>query len=875
MRRTAHQPGVDSTRPGLHAQGSCKTNSGRFGGLGAASASHRRSRGVVRLRTSPWLLFLLPALLLGVLAPRTARADRAETERRLAREAVADGAREAIHDAIERGVAFLVAQQRPDGGFGPKSEADRGKDLLCAVALRHANLPTGRDALALSREALFPEGRRTPRAIRMGVWDAGLAAMFINADRGGRYQRHAVALFETLVKAQGKKGSWTRGTGLLRRRSSGRYDQRTENLASAEFACLGLHACGRYVRHPARRTWARHLESLVETATPDGSWPYEVIIPDNRPREDTPKSSPAGTCMGLANLLLAEHHLGDRHSVVRKHRVELEEIKARARQTLVRQARYILMGYRAGDTPLHSMYALQKVCVLLGIEDLGGLAWYREGAERLVRFQGDDGGWNPEVWQRGVLDPKRKGDIVNTAYALLFLLRSSEVYRPTTPSPVDLATLTRSGKPVYPEPPTPPRRQDDVTMSVAYQRLHQLEELLDKRAPQIGPLHQALEEVVDAYPRLAPDPATRTLFEPLAARWRSMADQLFLDAFGRVGKARGRQFNRYADVNRLAARALRLSPADHAPELQRTLAAKHLDGSLAATMDVVLLDTFDAWVPNAEDTNNATEVQRNVGMAADWAAKLGIAVINVLHMNKSSDGKLDFTGFLGSTKFRGVASNNFVMKRVSEDSDLDRRIELRHEGRHDLAFIHRLLGRLPDAVSREVRERYREVPPSRLCYEPVADEVESLDGESWVRIRYERRPMPKGDRSTPIGDAQIELVIVKALQLRKADGDTSPIGIEALTKPKGSYVERAIEALGVPMKRGGGTRPGLSKAEVMRRAEGLTGRWFEWVKPETKGKAKGTKQGLRLTAGGRAIDCTNPPFEGLGGEVDPPAGGQE
>lgn len=551
----------------------------------------------MRLRTAPWLVLLVPALLLGFVGPRTAQADRAETERRLEREGVAEGAREAIHDAIERGVAFLVAQQRRDGGFGPRREADRGVDLLCALALRHANLPAGRDALALSRETLFPEERKTLRAIRRGVWDAGLAAMFIHADRGGDYRRHAVALFETLVKAQGKEGSWTPGTGLLRGTASGRYSRRRENLASAEFACLGLHACGRFVSHPARRTWARHLESLVKTATPDGSWPYEVIIPDNRPREDTPKSSPAGTCMGLANLLLAEQHLGDRHGSIRKHRTELTEIKVRARRALARHARYILMGYRAGDTPLHSMYALQKVCVLLGVEDLGGLAWYREGAQRLVRFQGDDGGWNPEVWQRGVLEPKRKGELVNTAYALLFLLRSTEVYRPTAPSPVDLATLTPAGKPMYPEPPTPPRTHEDVTMSVAYQRLHELEELLVKRAPQIGPLHQALEEVIEAYPRLAPDPATRALFGPLAARWRSTADQLFLDAFARVGKARGRQFNRYADVNRLAAQALRLSPADLAPDLQRILAARHLDGSLAASHDVLgeAFDTLAHW----------------------------------------------------------------------------------------------------------------------------------------------------------------------------------------------------------------------------------------------------------------------------------------
>ena len=74
------------------------------------------------------------------------------------------------------------------------------------------------------------------------------------------------------------------------------------------------------------------------------------------------------------------------------------------------------------------------------VTEVDGIPWYRAGAEWLCDRQDEDGGWGGEQ-EEHVLGGILTGKEIDTAFALLFLLRTSESYAPVTPRPVDFAMV--------------------------------------------------------------------------------------------------------------------------------------------------------------------------------------------------------------------------------------------------------------------------------------------------------------------------------------------------------------------------------------------------------------------------------------------------
>lgn len=72
------------------------------------------------------------------------------------------------------------------------------------------------------------------------------------------------------------------------------------------------------------------------------------------------------------------------------------------------------------------LYTIERMAMLGGIDEIGGHDWYRQGAEIILRQQGDNGVW--DVKQE--IDPS---DVYNTCYALLFLKRGTESIHPPAP----------------------------------------------------------------------------------------------------------------------------------------------------------------------------------------------------------------------------------------------------------------------------------------------------------------------------------------------------------------------------------------------------------------------------------------------------------
>ncbi len=407
---------------------------------------------------------LLAAVCLLATGPaRPARADYDETERRLAVAGVDADLRARIHQGIDRGVECLAKRQIGDGSYlDPAAMGGLNRDgvtVLCALALRHAATPAAREPLARAMKYLF-DARREPRdALVNEVYSAGLAAMLLmgDASREKEARRTGAGIVHGQDLRTGWWGYFNGGDGS----PSSAHDM--IQLSTTQFAGLGLCASVKSGVAVPRTTWDRHARGLATSQTADGSWGY---MPAGK------AGYPTGTFMGLANLLLAEAALGDLTGDPDLLRA-VGIAKRKGLVALARDGAAVLDALADGGTgawaiggaswSYYGLYALEKACIFADVERCGDVAWYPVGAEGLLRLQGTDGGWGGVVDGPAGRQVYRRSDLVSTAFALLFLLRSAESFHPTTPSPIDtprpkVTTPTDPPPAVPPPAPTPPAK---------------------------------------------------------------------------------------------------------------------------------------------------------------------------------------------------------------------------------------------------------------------------------------------------------------------------------------------------------------------------------------------------------------------------------
>ncbi len=384
-------------------------------------------------------------LVLAYAAPVSADYD--ETERRLKAVGVDEALRKRIHAAIDRAVVFLVDSQGKRGSWMPHRAGMRswrtGVTALCALALRHAGTPATREPVKKAlRYLMGPDGKGHKRVLS-GVYTGGITVMLLMADRS-----HPDVVREVtrrMAECQRKHSGWW-GYTLYPNGASAQSTVQTDisNLSTSQFGALGLWAGARTGAAVSPAVWRRVLEGMIRAQTPKGSWNYFPRPKDLAGRYAT------GVFMGIANLVLAEQALKPVLAADRELAKKTMAARLRAMRVLRREGRAFLESFEPGVTAAHTsgyytLYALEKACLFLGIENLGDVPWYRSGALTLLDRQNADGSWSPGGKERRA-SVKARRDYVATAFALLFLLRSSEVYRPITPSPVDGKRPVVTGK---------------------------------------------------------------------------------------------------------------------------------------------------------------------------------------------------------------------------------------------------------------------------------------------------------------------------------------------------------------------------------------------------------------------------------------------
>lgn len=367
-----------------------------------------------------------------------------------------------IDAAIERGVEWLLEEQKPQGAWGSARHAV-GRTALAVFALLHCGLAEGQGT---------PESRRLTRALRyLDRFGAG------RSDRRERDTRtYEASLLLLLLRARGRpedRPRMQRLAALLCRTQARNgqwwYDGEKDALAgdnsNTQFAVLALGAAHGEGLELSLQTLQRAGRWWQESGGSEGGFGYAS--------GGSPKSAPTGsmTAAGIACLAIVAAAgqaprgpliRGDGPVETRFERTRRGAIEFLAQVFSVERNHGPPMDRRnqrqrlAGRGWLHYyLWTVERAMVLAGLEQLGGHDWYAEGARHLVDSQKKDGSWRGEH------------PLYATCFALLFLTRAADPPRAFTPAapappppgtapPVTPAPAERAPQAPSPAPPEVP-----------------------------------------------------------------------------------------------------------------------------------------------------------------------------------------------------------------------------------------------------------------------------------------------------------------------------------------------------------------------------------------------------------------------------------
>jgi len=354
----------------------------------------------------------------------------------------AKGFRAAVNTAIDKGVAYLKTQQRPDGTYPPHREWDLGTAAFCAFTLSSCDVPRSDPAIERTLAHLV---KHSPR----NGYDRAVSLMAINrayapAGELARAHRGQVKRFErdlpperlqwcrTTAKALEENavtpGSWAYGRG---------DNKKWFDSSNTQYAVLGLRAAGHLGIAADERTWLgvlQHFRKLRDSTALKGRL---ALLRDGeavsggyvagkrissghgyRYRADYDHASGSMTTAAIACMRIARHELERMKSPKLKGKLK-KEVDAAVLGAWLWMDRHWSMTRVPGHVPpeywhYYYLYSVERAAILDRVKRVGDRDWYFAGAAFLLDTQRDSGSWG------------REGrDPVSTCFALLFLKRAT------------------------------------------------------------------------------------------------------------------------------------------------------------------------------------------------------------------------------------------------------------------------------------------------------------------------------------------------------------------------------------------------------------------------------------------------------------------
>ncbi len=371
----------------------------------------------------------------------------------------------AVNEAVERGLSWLQAHQRADGGyeifqFHSDQTYVAGQTALALLARIASGENKGSERVHAGFRFIQEHPPRLTYEIGLTLmaWDMKAAPVnerFLVAKMSpaelAEYEwpralddeeRGFLTGLVRALEAQAYKGCWSYGA------ANAAAETKQADASNTQYAVLGLKAASRMGIDFDRSIFAdtlKHFVSHQESSGPKVRYVDKVEARRGKIVEYTRKlrargwgygfenhggseTSAARTNIGIACMLLTQDEL-------------LSKGKGRALRVAKQARRDVDEGVLDGLAWLDShfsvkanhpnepnegyyyyyMYSLERTGMLSRRRWIGEHDWYREGALQLLTLQLPDGSWPGHGWDNG---------LVNTCFALLFLRRA------TTPGPV-------------------------------------------------------------------------------------------------------------------------------------------------------------------------------------------------------------------------------------------------------------------------------------------------------------------------------------------------------------------------------------------------------------------------------------------------------
>lgn len=278
---------------------------------------------------------------------------------------------------IEQLRTALLAAQQPDGNWQANPGYPVGSTALVLLALKHGGVPNDHAAVQRALKILLDKSDNK-------VYSESLVICALEQIDPVAYKARIAKAAAFLAEAQETSGGWSYG-------SKGGVDN-----SNSQFAVLGLAAAARCGVKTPSSVIQNAIHYWEKGQNQDGGWGY---------RNDRQQSTMSMTCAGTASLfLLGEPYETPEPACGRyKTAKELENGLAWLGEALAR----VSQGHGGGlGQEAYTLYALERVGMLLQVPAIGNVDWYRFGADRF-------------------LQPRRGGGTVEQAFALLFLSKAA------------------------------------------------------------------------------------------------------------------------------------------------------------------------------------------------------------------------------------------------------------------------------------------------------------------------------------------------------------------------------------------------------------------------------------------------------------------
>lgn len=372
-----------------------------------------------------------------------------------------------------KGVDYIKSRQKKDGSWEFKDHAV-GITALCTIALIENGVPLTEPAVQGGYNYVKENSGNLKN-----TYDLALSVVLLSRIGDRRDKPRIRTLAARLVAGQLETGGWTYtcpqvDTEVLE--SPSKLPKLKEGFGDnscTQFAVLGLWVASRTGLN-IDRTLALVARRFIATQHEDGGWGYTVekTVPVQAPvpgapaaaapaaadkaaadkaaadkagaakpgatkpaagasagPNAAPATTPTGPSMTGAGLFcLAVAEASRIRNIQKKDKGETAKETEAATTTSLLENPIFSRGFkRTGDfvkgmgqgSPRYFMWSVERVGVLLGVEQMGGINWFQRGADSLIKTQLETGGW-PTAWQETDMD-----GLSDTSFAVLFLRKAN------------------------------------------------------------------------------------------------------------------------------------------------------------------------------------------------------------------------------------------------------------------------------------------------------------------------------------------------------------------------------------------------------------------------------------------------------------------